>query len=298
VSIVTPCLDAGRFIAAAIESVRSQDYPDVEHIVVDGGSTDGTLAVLARYAPGLRWISAPGLEQSAAINRGFRIATGGILSWLNADDMLRPGAVRTVVERFRSDPAAMLVYGEGDFVDACGLPIEPLRSVEPFQLDRLIEVHNYIVQPASFVRREALEAVGYLDETLRFSMDWDLWIRIGRRFPVRRIPVSLATVRLHDGTRTSRAGLAKLREMYRLVRRHSGRRFPPVLAIHGGGTVYRLARRILGRPVPTRRPPLPVRWACRVMARVIETGCFPWERSAARLRRPVAEPGLLDVAIR
>ena len=143
------------------------------------------------------------------------MAAGQILSWLNADDVLHPGAVRAVVEEFRSDSEAMMVYGQADFIDATGLPIEPLRHVEPFNLDRLIDVHDYIVQPAAFVRREALAAVGYVDETLHWSMDWDLWIRIGQRFPVRYLPVPLATVRLHAETKTSRAGFSKLREMHR-----------------------------------------------------------------------------------
>jgi len=293
VSIVTPSLNQGRFIASAIESVRAQDYPRVEHIVVDGGSTDRTRAVLAGYSPSLRWISEPDAGQSAAINRGFRMAAGQILSWLNADDVLHPGAVRAVVEEFRSDSEAMMVYGQADFIDATGLPIEPLRRVEPFNLGRLIEVHDYIVQPAAFVRREALAAVGYVDETLHWTMDWDLWIRIGQRLPVRYLPVPLATVRLHAETKTSRAGFSKLREMYRIVRRYSRRRFPPLLLIQGGGTLYRMARRLLGAPVPTRQPPALVRWVCRRMDRVIETGRFPWERPD-----PARSPGRLrDVSI-
>src|SRR5262245_23221401 len=231
VSIVTPSLNRGSFIESAIASVQAQDYPRVEHIVVDGGSTDRTLAVLTEHSASVRGVSEPDAGQSTAINRGFRMAGGQILSWLNADDALHPGAVRAVVEEFRSDPAAMMVYGQADFVDAAGFRIEPLRRVEPFNLARLIEVHDYVVQPAAFVRREALVAVGYVDETLHWSMDWDLWIRIGRRFPVRYLPAPLATVRLHAETKTSRGGFSKLREMHRIVRRHSRRRFPPLLLI-------------------------------------------------------------------
>lgn len=286
VSIVTPSLNQGHFIASALESVRTQDYPRIEHIVVDGGSTDRTLAVLAAQSPPLRWVSQPDPGQSAAINRGFRMAGGQIMSWLNADDMLHPGAVRAVVEAFQADPDAMMVYGQADFTDATGLPVESLRPVEPFNLNRLIDVHAYIVQPAAFVRREALAAVGYVDETLHWSMDWDLWIRIGQRFPVRYMPIPLATVRLHADAKTCRAGVSKLREMHRLVRRHSRRRFPPLLLIQGGGTLYRMARRLVGAPVPMHRPPALVRWVCRRLSRVIETGRFPWERLEPGLRRP------------
>jgi hypothetical protein len=155
-------------------------------------------------------------------------------------------------------------------------------------------VHDYIVQPAAFVRREALATVGDVDETLQWSMDWDLWIRIGRRFPVRYLPVPLATVRLHAQTKTYRAGFAKLREMHRIVRRHSRRRFPPLLLIQGGGTLYRMARRFLGAPDPMRRPPALVRWMCRRMERVIETGRFPWERPDPALQHPGRAP---DVSV-
>jgi glycosyltransferase involved in cell wall biosynthesis len=297
VSIVTPSLNQRQFIEAAIESVRAQDYPRIEHIVVDGASSDGTLEVLARYSPPLRWVSEPDAGQGHAINRGFRMASGEILSWLNADDVLRPGAVRAVVDAFRSDAGTMMVYGDGDFVDVGGRDIEPFRFVEPFHLRRLIEVHDYILQPAAFVRRDALEDVGYVDETLNWSMDWDLWIRIGRRFRVRFLPVPLATVRLHPDTKTSRAGFAKLREMYRIVRRHSRRRLPPVLVIHGGGTLYRIACEWLGQAplygpaALARRDRFPVRWAYRLMDRLIETGQLPWERADPAMRRPVLLPG-------
>ncbi len=136
--------------------------------------------------------------------------------------------------------------------------------------------------------------MGYLDETLNWSMDWDLWIRIGRRFPVRYLPTPLAEVRIHPDTKTNQAGLAKLFEMHRIVRRHTRRRVPPVLLIHGGGTLYRMLCQLLGRtPEPAEAPDGARfdslrRWAHRVMNRVIDTGQLPWER------RP--DPGLRRVA--
>jgi hypothetical protein len=164
----------------------------------------------------------------------------------------------------------MLIYGDGHLVDVAGRSLRRFRFAEPFHLRRLIEVHNYVQQPAAFVRREALEAVGYLDETLQLCMDWDLWIRIGRRFPVRYLPVPLAEVRIHAETKTSRAGLSKIVETLRIVRRYSQRRVPPVLLIYVAGTLYRMVSRGRGRPVPG--------WAYRLVGRIIETGQLPWER--------------------
>ncbi|MGH7307123.1 MAG: glycosyltransferase family 2 protein [Candidatus Rokuibacteriota bacterium] len=296
VSIVTPSLNQGRFIADAIESIRAQDYPRIEHIVMDGGSRDETPAVVARYADGLTWISKPDNGQSHAINRGFRLASGEILSWLNADDRLLPGAVRAVVDAFRADSRAMLVYGDGDLIDVSGRKLWPFRFTEPFNLRRLIEVGDFILQPAAFVRRGALEAVAYLDEDLHWCMDWDLWIRIGQRFPVRYLPVPLAQARIHPDTKTSRGGLVKIREMHRIIRRHSRRWLPPILVIHGGGALYRLGCRVLGR-VPDRpmsepdasRPLSSIPWAARLLDRVLETGRLPWERTPdPELRRLTA----------
>jgi glycosyltransferase involved in cell wall biosynthesis len=288
VSIVTPSFNQARFIRDTLESVRAQEYPRLEHIVIDGGSRDGTQEILARY-PTLRWVSEADTGQTGAINRGFRASSGEIVSWLNSDDVLLPGAVTAVVEAFLADPAAMLVYGDGDLIDADGRHLEPFRFTEAFTLRRLIEVHDYILQPAAFVRRPALEAVGFLDEGLSWCMDWDLWIRIGRRFPVRYLPRRLAQARVHPDSKTSRAGWPKLGEMRRVVRRHSGRRLPPVLVIHGGGTLYRMVCRMLGSPGRPRRDAKwsPVAWAYRRMNRIVETGRLPWELGDdPALRRP------------
>lgn len=299
VSIVTPSLNQARFIRDTIESVRGQDYPRIEHLVLDGGSRDGTLDILAGY-PGLRWTSGPDGGQTHAINGGFRMATGEILSWLNADDALLPGSITAVVEAFRADPAAMMVYGDGDLIDAEGRPLQPFRFTEPFNLRRLIEVHDYILQPAAFVRRPALEAVGYLDESLNWCMDWDLWIRIGRRFPVRYLPRRLAQARIHADTKTSRGGWPKVREMHRILRRHSGRRVAPILVIQGGGTLYRMLGGALGR-LPGQPAPesalSPVGWAYRLMNRLIETGRLPWEWTPdPALRRPPDIPRSMGAA--
>jgi glycosyltransferase involved in cell wall biosynthesis len=298
VSIVTPSLNQGRFIEETIRSVRIQDYPRIEHIVLDAGSRDGTLEVLARY-PELRWLSEPDAGQTHAINRGFRMAGGEILSWLNADDLLLPGSVTAVVEAFRADRAAMMVYGDGDLIDEDGRPLQPFRFTEPFNLRRLVEVHDYILQPAAFVRRPALEAIDYLDESLTWAMDWDLWIRIGRRFPVRYLPRRLAQARLHPDTKTNRAGWSKLFEMHRILRRHSRRRLPPVLLIHGGGTLYRMFRGMLGhqpgRPAPV-GPLSPAAWGYRWMNYLIETGRLPWERATDPQLQRTPDAGPEDVS--
>ena len=237
VSIVTPSLNQGRFIDATIRSVRAQDYPRIEHLVVDGGSRDETLAVLAAHSPSPRWVSSRMTARARPSTAASRMASGDILSWLNADDLLLPGAVSAVVEAFRSDPRAMMVYGDGQLIDAAGKELQPFRFTEAFNLRRLIEVHDYISsrRRSSGGRRCRRSATWTRASSGRWTGTCGL--RTGRRFPVRYLPVPLAQVRIHPDAKTSRAGFAKLAEMRRIVRRHSQRRLPPVLLIHGGGTV-------------------------------------------------------------
>jgi glycosyltransferase involved in cell wall biosynthesis len=216
-SIVTPSYNQGQFLAETIESVLSQagDFA-LDYIIVDGGSTDGSVDIIRQYDEKLqrgewpvrcrgidfRWSSGPDRGQSDALVKGFRMARGSILAWLNSDDTYLPGALQTAVTFFREHPEAGLGYGDADYCDTNGTVISPYRT-EPFDLDRLA-VANIICQPAAFFRREAFEAVGGLDETLRFVMDYDLWIRIGRRFPCLHMPQRLATYRLHGSSKTVR----------------------------------------------------------------------------------------------
>ena len=287
-SIVTPSLNQGRFIEAALQSVRAQDYPRIEHLVLDGGSSDDTLAILGCQGNRIRWVSKPDRGQTNALNHGFRMASGDIVSWLNADDVLLPGAVRVVVEAFQANPDVAMVYGNGELMDVAGRPLSSFRFTEPFDLDRLIEVSAFILQPAAFVRRDSLASVGYLDERLNWCMDWDLWIRIGQRYRVGFLRHTLARVRLHPESKTSRGGLPKIREMHEVIRRHSRRRLPPILVIHAAGLLYRaLCRRCGITPDnDASRPLSQVGWIKRRLDHVLDRGQLPWEwRARPHLRR-------------
>ena len=197
VSIVTPSLNQGRFIEATIGSVLSQDYPHIEYIVVDGGSTDGTLDVLRRYGGRLQWISEPDGGQAQAINKGFRLTRGEIVAWLNSDDTYLPGAVSAAVEHLTAHPACAMVYGEGYLIDEQGAAIRRFPATEPFDLWKLVYVIDFILQQTTFFRRAALDVVGYLDEDLHWGLDWDLFIRLGKRFPVNYLPREMANLREH-----------------------------------------------------------------------------------------------------
>ena len=226
VTIVTPSFNQGEFIANAIDSVLAQDYPQLEYMVIDGGSTDATLDVLRSYKDRIRWSSGPDAGQADAIHRGFLAATGEYLAWLNADDRYAPGAIGAAVQGLAVDPSAALVYGEAEFIDREGVLTGPCEQIEPWNLERLIEVLDFVVQPATVFRRDAYLAVGGLDPTLHYCMDYDLWIRLGSKYPVRFLPELLAQVRVYGQTKTATGGLRRLEEIERMIRRNGGQGLP------------------------------------------------------------------------
>ncbi|MBN1277358.1 MAG: glycosyltransferase, partial [Deltaproteobacteria bacterium] len=182
VTVVTPSYNQGKFIEQTIKSVLTQDYPDVEYIVIDGGSTDNTLEVLKKYSGRLDWISEPDEGQTNAINKGFKKAKGDILCWLNSDDTYEPGAIRRAVEFFIDNPDVMMVYGEGNEIDENGALIQRFPATREFDLWALVYIWDYILQPTTFFRKSVFDEIGMLNEDYYWCMDWDLWIRIGSRF--------------------------------------------------------------------------------------------------------------------
>jgi glycosyltransferase involved in cell wall biosynthesis len=215
ISIITPSYNQGAFLAETIESVISQSGGfSIDYIIVDGSSSDNSVAIIKHYDALLqrgewpvncmgitfRWVSEHDGGQTDALMKGFRRATGSIYAWLNSDDTYLPGALQSAADFFQNNPDTELMYGDAHYVDASGAIISNYRT-EEFDLLRLASA-NIICQPAAFFRRDAFEAVGGLDETLDFVMDYDLWLKIGRRFPCRYSPGLLATYRLHETSKT------------------------------------------------------------------------------------------------
>ena len=227
VTVVTPSYNQGRFIRATIESVLSQSYPNLEYIIMDGGSTDETAAVVKDYASRLTFISEKDRGQSHAINKGFRMAGGSILSWLNSDDLYLPGAIQAAVDAFESSPGAGAVYGEGYLIDRDGDITARFPCTEPFNLWKFVHLSDYILQQTVYFRRDALDQVGYLDETLHYSMDWDILIRIGLRYPMVYIPEYMGCLREYAEAKTFAGGIRRAREIHNMLRRHTGMRIPP-----------------------------------------------------------------------
>jgi glycosyltransferase involved in cell wall biosynthesis len=209
VSIVTPSYNQVQFLEEAILSVLSQDYPHIEYIIIDGGSTDGSIEVIRSFQDRLNyWVSEPDSGQSEAINKGWKRSSGDIIAWLNADDTYCPGAIRTVADIFRQAPDTVLVHGAAQTYDKDGQT--PLFISRPYDMDpyeMLASCGGVTTQPSVFMRRTVLDEIGYLNWDLHYVMDWEYWIRIGLHFGTHRFRKTnniLSNNRAWSGTKTNR----------------------------------------------------------------------------------------------
>lgn len=250
VTIVTPSLNQGRFIRATIESVLEQDYPHIEYMIMDGGSTDETASIVREYASRLTWISEKDRGQSHAINKGFQMARGEIVSWLNSDDTILPGAVRHAVAAFARNPRAGAVYGEGYTIDESGAIKERFPVTVPFNLWKLVYVCDYVLQQTVYFRRAALEQIGLLDESLHWGMDWEILMRLGKRFGLEYTSEYMGCIREYEETKTSSGGERRFRELAAILRRHGDRRYPPAYFIYGLDTYLKVWRQVITRWSP------------------------------------------------
>ena len=211
ISIITPSLNQGDFIEQTILSVLSQDYPNLEYLVMDGGSSDTTLGILKKYAAKVTWISEADQGQTDAINKGLRRAAGSIVGYLNADDLLLPGTLKKVAEAFINHPKSCWVTGKCRIVDEENNEIRrPITVYKNMLLGlhsfTLLLMTNYVSQPATFWRREALESIGYLDENLRYVMDYEYWLRLYSKSPPVLISEYLAAFKIHQSSKTTSTG--------------------------------------------------------------------------------------------
>jgi glycosyltransferase involved in cell wall biosynthesis len=221
VTIVTPSLNRADLLGRAIASVAAQRYQAIEHIVVDGGSTDGTLALLAECEArcGTRWISEPDAGMYNAINKGMSMATGEILAYLNTDDLYFPWTVEVAVETLLAHPSAGIVYGDIAHADT-ETGRGKLRLYAPFSLGYLVR-SAFIGQPTAFWRRRVLEELNGFDERLRFVADCDFWMRAGKQFEMVKVDEILAVDGSHAGTLRATHRRQLFREL-RSVRRANG----------------------------------------------------------------------------
>lgn len=221
VTIVTPSFNQGRFIEQTMLSVLGQDYPFLEYLVIDGGSTDETLCILQNYSDRLIYVSEKDRGQAHAINKGFRRARGDILAFLNSDDTYLPGAVSAAVQALLENPGSPFLYGEAYSIDECGRILDRYPT-EPFSAERLLDT-CFICQPTVFIPRWAVEKAGYLDEDLNYSLDYELWIRLSRLGQPAYVTKYLANTRVYATTKTLGQRRQCHWEIARVLRRFTGR---------------------------------------------------------------------------
>ena len=218
VSVVTPCYNSERYLEETVRSVLGQDYPRLEYLVMDGGSSDGTLQVLEKYRGRVRYCTGRDEGQADAINRGFALTHGSIFAFLNADDTYLPGAISSAVRLLQKNPKIGMVYGEAYHVDEQGRILRRYPC-EPFDAERFRR-RCYICQPAAFMRRTAFEAAGMLNPRLKFALDYDLWIRMARCCPMLKCDEFWATSRLHRDSKTMAQAAAVYQEVFTILREH------------------------------------------------------------------------------
>jgi glycosyltransferase involved in cell wall biosynthesis len=230
VSIITPSFNQARFLSETIQSVLSQDHPDLEYIIVDGGSTDGSVNIIKQYASKLAWwVSEPDQGQTDAINKGFAHASGEIFAWLNSDDTYQPGAITHAVESLLSHPEASLVYADANLIDEQGNIIGRFPSRQT-DLPKLLRGSVHIPQQTTFFWSRFWKQVGPLDPSFYFAMDYDLWVRLAKLAPLIYIPQLWANFRLHGEGKSVTMDDRCYPEMIRVYRREGGGRISLIAA--------------------------------------------------------------------
>jgi glycosyltransferase involved in cell wall biosynthesis len=231
VSIVTPSFNQAPYLEETIRSVLEQDYPYIEYIVVDGGSTDGSVSIIQKYAGKLAWwVSEIDKGQTDAINKGFGRANGQILAWINSDDTYEPRAVSTAVKYLQEHPEVGMVYADCNFIDEQGRVIGKFGAAQT-DYKRLRQGYVHIPQQTMFFRAELWHAVGPLDPSFYFAMDYDLWVRIASRAAIKYLPwQTWANFRIHTSGKTIAADERCWPEMLRVHYRDGGSFFSVIVA--------------------------------------------------------------------
>jgi hypothetical protein len=222
VAVVTPSYQQAEFIEETIRSVLLQGYPKLNYAILDGGSTDGSVAIIEKYRRWLSYcVSEPDGGQAQAIDNGFQRVEGEILVWLNSDDLFAPGAVWHAVQAFERSPEAVLIYGGADEIARDGTLLGPVKCIRQADRQYMVQVEPAIAQPSAYFRRAAYEAAGRLDHSLNWTMDYDLWVRMTEQGAI-IIPETLAQLRIYPEAKTSLGVPAMFDEYRRVGDRYGG----------------------------------------------------------------------------
>jgi glycosyltransferase involved in cell wall biosynthesis len=245
ITIVTPSFNQAQFLEETIQSVLRQDYPHIEYIIIDGGSTDGSIDIIKKYEKHIAyWVSESDTGQSNAINKGFAKATGEIFAWLNSDDLLLPSAARLAAYFLSQDTGIGLVYGDRLEIDIKGNVIGLLKC--PAHDSSMFKKNFTLPQETAFFRGEIFKKVGGVDEQLHFAMDFDLWCKITAISRMKHLPALLGCFRRHESSKSVQfhdfsndVSYRFMQEHERVFKRHFGSRPPSGPRMN----IYRLYRK-------------------------------------------------------
>ncbi len=221
VSIIIPSYNKGELIEETLTSIFEQNYDNIEIVIVDAESTDDTDSIIKKYRDKIDvYVSEPDEGQSDAINKGAKLASGDVIGWLNADDLLYPGAIKKIADTFVSNPKVGVVYGGGAKVDLSGQVIKdiPYRPLDISLLKKMF----FILQPSMYFKRELFHRVGGLNVESHLAMDWELALKMLPVSNFLAIPDKIAKLRMYDGTKTSGGGWNTYREIARIGREQNG----------------------------------------------------------------------------
>jgi glycosyltransferase involved in cell wall biosynthesis len=235
ITVITPSFNQGRFIDQTIKSVLEQNYPNLEYLVVDGGSTDETIDILHSYGEQITWLSESDRGQTDAINKGLLLATGEVIGYLNSDDMLMPGALLKVGVFFKDHPQISWLTGNCLIVDQNGQEIRRLITFYKklwlrIRSTGMLAVMDYISQPATFWRWGVIERIGYFDEACDYAMDYDYWLRLRKYYQLYYLDETLACFRVHPESKGGSAFDAQFLDDMQVARRHI--KSPAILKLH------------------------------------------------------------------
>lgn len=206
ISIITPSYNQGHFIKETIDSVLNQNYPNLEYIVMDGGSTDDTAKILKTYGNKISWVSKKDKGQTDAINTGIRKSTGDIVAYINSDDVMLPNTLHTVAEYFMDHSEVMWLTGDYFIIDENGNKIQSFvanykKILRQYPTKVVLSIANFIIQPSTFWRRSLMDRIGFFDDTLHYCMDFDYWMRAIRHYPVSILPNYFSLFRIHGNSK-------------------------------------------------------------------------------------------------
>lgn len=223
ISIITPSFNQAQYIEKTIHSVLSQNYPFLDYIIIDGGSTDGTLKILKKYTSHLRWYSQKDNGQTEALNKGLKIATGDVIGYLNSDDILEKGSLSKIGHFFQVHPEVFWVTGKCQVIDSQGRQI---RGIITFYKNlfllflrnyKSLLLLNYISQPATFWRKEIFAKIGFFNDKYQYSMDYEYWLRIWKYYSLAFLDYHVASFRVHQSSKGSKYLSKQLKEGYNIA---------------------------------------------------------------------------------